>query len=162
MKPTQEQIDQLYAKLKVEAETNGYFLNPDVEFAKALAESLLINTDRYGYAACPCRLVKGSREENIDIICPCDYRDDDLSEFGACFCALYVSKEIAQGKAQAQSIPDRRATAKTKTKTNTQVLGELTHPVWRCKVCGYLCARDNPPNVCPICKAGADRFERFI
>jgi ferredoxin-thioredoxin reductase catalytic chain len=162
VKPTQEQIDQLYLKLKTEAEANGYFLNPDVEFAKALAESLIINTDRYGYAACPCRLVKGAREENIDIICPCDYRDDDLCEFGACFCALYVDKDISEGKAQAQSIPDRRATAKTKIKTNSSVLGDLSHPVWRCKVCGYLCARDNPPNVCPICKAGADRFERFI
>jgi rubrerythrin len=34
-------------------------------------------------------------------------------------------------------------------------------PVWRCRVCGYLCARDEPPGVCPICKAKKDRFERF-
>lgn len=33
--------------------------------------------------------------------------------------------------------------------------------VWRCKVCGYLCARDRPPAVCPICKAERDRFEEF-
>lgn len=36
-----------------------------------------------------------------------------------------------------------------------------TMPVWRCKVCGYLCARERPPNVCPICKADQDRFEEF-
>jgi len=36
-----------------------------------------------------------------------------------------------------------------------------TVPVWRCKVCGYLCARDKPPGVCPICKAGRERFEPF-
>jgi ferredoxin-thioredoxin reductase catalytic chain len=35
-------------------------------------------------------------------------------------------------------------------------------PVWRCKVCGYLCARQNPPEVCPICKAGKERFELFV
>jgi rubrerythrin len=34
-------------------------------------------------------------------------------------------------------------------------------PVWRCKVCGYLCAREFPPPICPICKAKADRFEPF-
>ena len=34
-------------------------------------------------------------------------------------------------------------------------------PVWRCKVCGYLCARERPPLKCPICKADRDRFERF-
>jgi ferredoxin-thioredoxin reductase catalytic chain len=33
--------------------------------------------------------------------------------------------------------------------------------VWRCKVCGYLCARPQPPLKCPICKADKDRFERF-
>jgi rubrerythrin len=34
-------------------------------------------------------------------------------------------------------------------------------PVWRCKVCGYLAARDSAPKVCPICKASQDRFEPF-
>lgn len=33
--------------------------------------------------------------------------------------------------------------------------------VWRCKVCGYLCARDSPPETCPICGVDADRFEKF-
>jgi len=34
-------------------------------------------------------------------------------------------------------------------------------PIWRCRVCGYLCARERPPGVCPICGAKHDRFERF-
>ncbi|MFA5222683.1 MAG: hypothetical protein WC391_10420 [Methanoregula sp.] len=38
----------------------------------------------------------------------------------------------------------------------------LPLPVWRCKVCGYLCAREQPPGICPVCKARKDRFERFI
>lgn len=33
--------------------------------------------------------------------------------------------------------------------------------VWRCKVCGYLCARRDPPEICPICKVTRDRFEPF-
>jgi rubrerythrin len=33
--------------------------------------------------------------------------------------------------------------------------------VWRCTVCGYLAARENPPPVCPICKAKSERFEEF-
>jgi rubrerythrin len=41
-------------------------------------------------------------------------------------------------------------------------VNKLTLPVWRCKVCGYLCAREQPPEVCPICKVKKDRFERFI
>jgi ferredoxin-thioredoxin reductase catalytic chain len=38
----------------------------------------------------------------------------------------------------------------------------LAYPVWRCKVCGYLCAREAPPDTCPICKAKKERFEQFI
>ena len=39
---------------------------------------------------------------------------------------------------------------------------QLKYPVWRCKVCGYICARNEPPDQCPICKADKDRFERFV
>lgn len=38
---------------------------------------------------------------------------------------------------------------------------EVAVPVWRCRVCGYLCARDKPPAVCPICKADRERFKEF-
>ena len=34
-------------------------------------------------------------------------------------------------------------------------------PVWRCTVCGYLCARPDPPRKRPICHVDKDRFERF-
>ena len=39
---------------------------------------------------------------------------------------------------------------------------KLAFPVWRCRVCGYLCAREEPPGICPICKAGKERFDRFM
>jgi rubrerythrin len=38
----------------------------------------------------------------------------------------------------------------------------LGYPIWRCRVCGYICARDEPPEICPICKVTRDRFERFL
>lgn len=37
----------------------------------------------------------------------------------------------------------------------------LEYPVWRCNVCGYLCARDEAPDICPICGVDKDRFSRF-
>jgi rubrerythrin len=33
-------------------------------------------------------------------------------------------------------------------------------PMWRCNVCGYICARDDAPDVCPICGAEKDRFSK--
>jgi ferredoxin-thioredoxin reductase catalytic subunit len=155
-------VDKLYEKLKKEAEESGYFLNPDVEFTKELVRSLLINEKRYGYWACPCRLATGIKEKDMDIICPCDYRDADLNEYGSCYCALYVSEEIFKGKKKPQSIPERRVRAKNEEKMTEGHVLKFKYPIWRCKVCGYLCARDNPPQICPICKARQERFERLV
>jgi ferredoxin-thioredoxin reductase catalytic chain len=80
-----EEVDRLYERLKKEAEAGGYHLNPDMEMTKALVKGLLTNEKRYGYQACPCRLAAGRKEEDLDIICPCDYRDADVVEFDACY-----------------------------------------------------------------------------
>ena len=85
----EKEIERVYPILKKEAESGGYFLNPDADFTKNLIRGLLKNEQRYGYRACPCRLASGKKEEDLDIICPCDYRDPDLNDFGACYCALY-------------------------------------------------------------------------
>ena len=164
----------LYERLKREGEAAGYYLNPDVEFVLDLMEGLLTNEKRYGYWACPCRLADGVRGKDLDIICPCDYRDPDLDEYGACYCALYVSEEIARGEKEAQPVPERRETEsepRPEEEHEEGLGGPSTGsghrfirggiPVWRCKVCGYLCARPKPPLKCPICKADRDRFGRF-
>lgn len=161
------EVDELHKKLDEEAEESGYHLNPDKEFTKELVRSILINQKRYGYWSCPCRLASGAKEDDLDIICPCDYRDADLNQFGTCFCGLYVSGEVAQGKKKIGSIPERRPTKEGRKKMKeekglVETKSNFKIPVWRCKVCGYLCARDEPPDVCPICKAGKDRFERFM
>lgn len=82
---TQQGVDALYVKLKNEAESAGYRLNPDVDFTKELVKGLIVNEKRYGYWACPCRLAAGQRSEDLDIICPCDYRDPDLTDYGTCY-----------------------------------------------------------------------------
>lgn len=82
---TQEEINHLYEQLKREAESGGYHLNPDVEFTKELVKGLLTNEKRYGYRACPCRLASGNKNDDLDIICPCDYRDPDLTDFNTCY-----------------------------------------------------------------------------
>jgi ferredoxin-thioredoxin reductase catalytic subunit len=161
-----EDVNRLYEKLHREAEAGGYHLNPDVAFTKDLVWGLLTNEKRYGYWACPCRLASGNKEEDLDIICPCDYRDPDVTDYGACYCALYVSDAVLKGAEKLRPIPERRPPAEERKKTPpgrpTTTLSGLSLPVWRCKVCGYLCAREGPPEICPICKAKKDRFERFL
>ncbi len=165
---TPEEVSTYYKKLEKNATHSGYFLNPDKEFVNELIKGLIINRKRYGYASCPCRLATDTKVQDLDIICPCDYRDQDINEFGACFCALYVSQEVAKGKAKARSIPDRRVLISDSIDQQarpTPILAQgktAKYPVWRCKVCGYLCARDSAPEVCPICKATKERFEEFV
>ncbi len=178
IEPAQEEVEKLYARLDSEAKQGGYNLNSDADFVKGLAKGLLVNEKRYGYRACPCRLASGDKAEDMDIICPCDYRDADLTDFGACYCALYVSKAVLAGKQELSCIPERRRPSEErkrlaeekKEERERSELGRdislaafrLSLPVWRCTVCGYLCARDAPPEICPICKVGKERFERFI
>jgi len=164
--PTEDEVSALHERLHREAEEGGYHLNPDRAFTRDLVRGLLVNTARYGYASCPCRLASRSRSKDLDIICPCDYRDPDLTEYDACYCALYVSGAILTGKQQLRPVPERRPSPDQRQavirEVRTTTIGGLAYPVWRCRVCGYLCARKDPPEVCPVCKATKERFERFI
>ncbi len=175
---TEEEVQELYKHLKRDAEKSGYHLNPDEEMTRDLVRGLITNEKRLGYPGCPCRLAAGDRKEDLDIICPCDYRDADLTEYGMCYCALYVSGDILSGRKAVSPIserrpsPEERARAKDAAVAAVEAGGRraatvaaatpLSKPVWRCRVCGYLCGRDAPPEVCPICKAKQERFERFI
>ena len=165
--PDDTKVQEYYSKLKAQEDAAGYHLNPDEEFTKSLLESILINKDRYGYGACPCRLASGNRAEDLDIICPCDYRDPDLQDYDACYCGLYVSGDVLAGEKKLTSIPERRPApeereANKELNNDSAGLEGLSLPVWRCRVCGYLCAREEAPEICPICKVDKERFERFI
>lgn len=163
--PTEDQKHKLYKEINEAAIKSGYYLNPDIDYDLILMNGLLVNENRYGYISCPCRLASGNKRDDLDIICPCDYRDADLEEFGMCYCSLYVSKAVIDGEIETKSIPERRESIDNEDEkesiTKSENINKSAYPVWRCKVCGYLCARDNPPGVCPICKAQQDRFESF-
>jgi ferredoxin-thioredoxin reductase catalytic chain len=165
---TDDAVRRTHERLKKDAQAGGYHLNPDREFVEELIRGLLTNGERYGYWACPCRLASGVKDDDLDLICPCDYRDPDLDEHGACYCALYVSQEVLDGEKELSSIPERRPPLKERQMLKKQTpkpaagLSALSLPVWRCKVCGYLCAREGPPEICPVCKAKRERFERFL
>jgi ferredoxin-thioredoxin reductase catalytic subunit len=163
---SEDEAKKIYQRLSEEAEQSGYHLNPDVEFTLDLVRGILKNQKRYGYWSCPCRLASGNKEEDLDIICPCDYRDPDLSDYGTCYCALYVTEGVLKGETKVGPIPERRPPIEERKRAKptsvVSAIPSVSLPVWRCKVCGYLCARESPPEICPICKAKKDRFERFI
>jgi ferredoxin-thioredoxin reductase catalytic chain len=160
-----EETDALYAKLKQQADEDGYILQPEAIILEDLLIGLVENEKRYGYRSCPCRLASGTLADDRDIICPCDYRDPDLEEFGCCYCTLYVDDDWTRGIRPHLPIPERRPVDKILGKGDVvdMTIAESGNKisVWRCTVCGYLAARPEPPNQCPICKAAKERFEKF-
>ncbi len=171
--PENNTLEKLRRRAEADARTNGCYLNPDADFLQGLLEGLKRNEERYGYLSCPCRLASGKFEFDRDILCPCDYRDPDVKEFGACYCALYVRRDIAEGKTTLQPVPERRplekqaraygVTAAAETRSIeagavTPKQPEIKLKLWYCKQCGYVTFREDPPYICPICKAKREMF----
>jgi len=169
-------LEKVRQRAEADARTNGCYLNPDAGFLNDLFEGLKQNEERYGYPSCPCRLASGKFELDRDIICPCDYRDPDVKEYGCCYCALYVRKDVFEGKTSTQPIPERRpkekldraygvgevgvVSVKKSETTATALEGppQIKLKMWYCKQCGYVCFREDPPYICPICKAKREMF----
>lgn len=166
-------------RAEADAKTYGYYLTPQPDLLQMFIEGLKTNEDRYGYPSCPCRLATGNLEIDRDIICPCDYRDPDVAQYGACYCRLYVNKAVFESQ-NLPEVPERRpiekqerAYGKPMAKQPAEVTQEKATPptqpqppkpieikkkLWYCKQCGYVVFREDPPYVCPICKAKQEMF----
>jgi ferredoxin-thioredoxin reductase catalytic chain len=105
---------ELYDKLRPIQEAKGQYFNADPDMTLPLLESLLVNKERYGYMACPCRLASGTFELDRDVVCPCVYRDPDVAEHGACYCGLYVSKALHDAAGPAPVVEERRPPEKVR------------------------------------------------
>ncbi len=100
--------EELYDMLRKVQEPKGYYFNKDKERVLELLEALLANKERYGYMCCPCRLSSEDRKKDQDIICPCVYREDDVKEYGSCYCNLYVSIKWNDKAIPHDFVPERR------------------------------------------------------
>jgi ferredoxin-thioredoxin reductase catalytic subunit/predicted Zn-ribbon and HTH transcriptional regulator len=174
---TEITIESVRKRAEADAETYGYHLISDPDLLEGLLDGLRVNEERYGYPSCPCRLASGNFDYDRDIICPCDYRDPDVAEYGACYCRLYLNKEVYEGKTPLPTVPERRpvekqsrafSAAKPSTETKPATVTEekdehiqIGPKLWYCKQCGYVVFRDDPPYVCPICKAKKEMFAQI-
>ena len=71
-----------------------YFtLNPDKEHVTMISKGVLINEEKFGLKLCPCRLRDGSKERDMELICPCNFFKQDVwREQKRCWCGLFVKK----------------------------------------------------------------------
>lgn len=166
-------VDAVRQRHELEARSRGYLLHPDPEFLNPLLEGLRTNEERYGYPSCPCRLASGAFELDRDIICPCDYRDPDVEEYGTCYCCFYVD-EAAYERGSADPSPERRPQEKQmralmadgdeeRQKAAPDESARATErTLLYCKVCGYVVFREEPPYICPICRAKREMFAEIV
>ena len=79
---------------------NNYFeLNPDKEHVNFIAKGVLENEKKYGLKLCPCRLRDGTRERDLNLLCPCNFKIHKTWNFPTnerepmCWCGLFVKKD---------------------------------------------------------------------
>ncbi len=162
-------VEEARKRAERDAIRNRMHLCPVPDLLDDLLKGLAENEERYGYPSCPCRIASGDLEKDRDIICPCDYRDPDVEEYGQCYCALYVNEAVYKGTQPTQSIPERRPMEKQmaslgfgeEAPVEEAEIGEAQSTKRRilyCKQCGYTVFREDPPYKCPICQAKRELF----
>jgi len=168
-------LEKVRQRAEIDAKTHNYHLTPNPELLNDLLKGLKENEERYGYPSCPCRMATGDFEIDRDIICPCDYRDPDVMEHGACYCCLYVDTPTYESN-EIWPIPERRPMEKQFKALDTisrepvepkqesvseMIAVDMGRKLWYCKQCGYVVFRQEPPYVCPICRAKREVFARL-
>lgn len=74
-------------------EKNDFKLNPDKEHVGMITKGVLKNEEKFGLKLCPCILRDGSREKDLELICPCNFKiQKTWQEKGECWCGLFVKK----------------------------------------------------------------------
>ena len=98
--------------VKQVAETQKWILNKDKKTFDDLIDGLVDNKINLGYQSCPCRLASGIRELDRDLICPCEYAPEDIKEYSACYCNLYMSPDFYEKGVDYINVPERRPVGK--------------------------------------------------
>ena len=75
---------------------NDFKLNPDQEHVDMIIEGVLLNEEKHGFKLCPCRIRDGSRQRDLELICPCNFKDQETwknpkeGKNSMCWCGLFV------------------------------------------------------------------------
>ncbi len=78
------------------AENNDFQVNPDKEKVGMLLEGMFNNEKNHGLKYCPCRLITKERDEDLKLICPCNFLIHETykdKENGECWCGLFVRRK---------------------------------------------------------------------
>ncbi len=75
------------------AKKNEFQVNPDREKVNMLLEGIFSNEKNHRLKYCPCRLITKDFEEDLKLVCPCNFlAHDTYKEKGECWCGLFVRR----------------------------------------------------------------------
>jgi ferredoxin-thioredoxin reductase catalytic chain len=78
------------------AAKNEFQVNPDAGKTAPLIDGVFENEGRYGLKYCPCRLSGGVFEEDLKLVCPCNFPSHETYKNkpdGECWCGLFVRRK---------------------------------------------------------------------
>ncbi|MFC1953832.1 ferredoxin-thioredoxin reductase catalytic domain-containing protein [Chloroflexota bacterium] len=86
--------EELVTAWEAYTENNDFTLNPDHNLVNMVIEGLITNEKKCGLKLCPCRVRDGSRKCDMDMICPCNFKSQDIWEKeGRCWCGLFIKRK---------------------------------------------------------------------
>ncbi len=77
------------------ASRNEFRVNPDGEKVATLLDGIFANEANHGLKYCPCRLATKDEDEDLKIVCPCNFLVHETyrgRERGECWCGLFVTR----------------------------------------------------------------------
>ncbi len=77
---------------------NDFKLNPDKDHVDMIIKGVLENEKKHNLKLCPCRIRDGTREKDLELICPCNFKIHKTwttpieGKAQMCWCGLFVKR----------------------------------------------------------------------
>ena len=78
------------------AENNEFQVNPNSEKVNMLFDGIFSCERNHGMKYCPCRLIAKDFEEDLKLVCPCNFLIHETykdKKDGECWCGLFVRRQ---------------------------------------------------------------------
>jgi len=78
------------------SEGNQFQVNSDKKRVETLLEGIFNCEKNHGMKYCPCRLITKNFEDDLKLVCPCNFRIHETykdKEDGECFCGLFIRRQ---------------------------------------------------------------------
>ena len=85
-----EELRKMFEKF---TEKKDFMLNPNKSHVDMIIDGLLENEKKCGLRLCPCRLRDGTKEGDLKLMCPCNFKvQENWKTRGECWCGLFVKR----------------------------------------------------------------------